>query len=168
MPSKNDIRGARVSDQTMIRDEMIEIVVRVVQTLGLPKSLGEIYGLLYASPEPLSMDMIRRELGLSVGSVSQGIRQLRGLNVVRTIYVPGDRRDYFEAETELRQLVSGFLSEILYPEVESMRARLDAIRPNLDSIEDPGGHYRGRWEKMNQWQKTAKRWLKPLTRLVRP
>jgi len=55
--------------------EVIQIFVQIAQVLGLPKSVGEIYGLLFCAMEPLNFDEIMRRLTISKGSTGQG-RQL--------------------------------------------------------------------------------------------
>ncbi|MEM6279416.1 MAG: hypothetical protein AAF733_08065, partial [Verrucomicrobiota bacterium] len=62
-----------------IEEEIIDYFVSFVQMLGLPKSVGQIYGTLFASPEPLVMDDIVERLGISKGSASQGLSLLRSL-----------------------------------------------------------------------------------------
>ena len=54
---------------SQLEAEVIEIFVRAAQLIGLPKSYGEIYGLLFLSAEPLSMDQIMRRLSISLGSI---------------------------------------------------------------------------------------------------
>ena len=115
---------------TVLETEVVDIFVRGVQVVGLPKSLGEIYGLLYASAEPLSMDSIMRKLRVSLGTASQGLKQLRGFRAVRTVYVPGQRKDFFEAETEFRKLAAGFFREEVFPQLENTGERLARIRFN--------------------------------------
>ncbi len=154
------------AEELLVRRELIDTVRRMVQTLGFPRSLGEIYGHLYVSSEPQSMEQIREQLGMSLGSVSQGLRQLKALKAVKVVYVPGDRKDYFEAEIELRRFVSGFFREVLLPQVEESRHRLEALRPTLDTVPGESEHYRNRFEKMCQWHRTALRWMGPLTRFV--
>lgn len=63
--------------------EVVEVFVGLAKVLGLPKSYGEIYGLLFASAQPLSFADIQEKLDLSKGSVSQGLRALRDLGAVR-------------------------------------------------------------------------------------
>ena len=53
--------------------------------LGLPKSIGEIYGLLYVTQEALSLDDLVSRLGISKGSTSQGLKMLRKLGAVREV-----------------------------------------------------------------------------------
>ena len=52
-----------------IQREVIALFVNGVRVLGLPKSVGEIYGLLFISPEPLALDVIVSRLEISKGSV---------------------------------------------------------------------------------------------------
>lgn len=151
-----------------VQQEMIAIVRTLAQTLGMPRSLGEIYGYLYASPEPRSMDEVRDALGLSLGSVSQGVRQLKSFKAVRGVEKVGERKEYLVAETELRRFVSGFLRESLLPEIEASARRLDALEPILQSPDCVNAeHYRHRFGKMRQWHQTARRWLRPLTLFVK-
>jgi DNA-binding transcriptional regulator GbsR (MarR family) len=107
--------------------QVIGMFVQMTQALGLPRSLGEIYGLLYASPRPLAFQEIFERLGLSKGSVSQGLRFLRGIGAVQAVAAEEDRRDYFEPVLELRSLVAGFLRERLNPELESWGVRSQAL-----------------------------------------
>jgi DNA-binding transcriptional ArsR family regulator len=63
--------------------ECIELFAEVVYALGLPKSVGQIYGLLYASPAPLSFSDIVERLDISKGSASQGLQLLRTLGAIK-------------------------------------------------------------------------------------
>lgn len=116
--------------------EVLEFFVRAAQLLGQPRSIGEIYGLLYLSPEPLSMEAIVNRLKISTGSASQGLKQLRAFRAVRTTYVPGERRDYFVAEEELRKVFTGFVQEEIEPHLDSGRERLARMETLLAGIED--------------------------------
>jgi DNA-binding transcriptional regulator GbsR (MarR family) len=46
----------------LLQRQVIEYFVDGVRVLGLPRSLGEIYGLLFISPAPLSLDDLVRML----------------------------------------------------------------------------------------------------------
>ena len=54
----------------------------IVQLFGIPKSVGQIYGLLYASPKPLGFTAIVERLEISKGSASQGLQLLRSLGAI--------------------------------------------------------------------------------------
>ena len=116
------------------RIAMIDLFVRAAQLIGLPKSIGQIYGYLYSAVSPSTMDQIIGELGISKGSASQGLKFLHQLGAVKTQFVIGDRRDHFVAEVKLKKLISGFLREKLIPGLEEGKDGMlfirDLIRKN--------------------------------------
>ena len=57
--------------------EAIDLFISFVRLLGMPKSVGEIYGLLFASAEPLALDALMQRLYMSKGAASQGLKVLR-------------------------------------------------------------------------------------------
>ncbi len=108
--------------------EVISIFVQMAQVVGLSRSLGEIYGLLFATPQPLAFQEIADRLELSKGSVSQGLKFLRTIGAIKPVEVSGDRREFFEPVVELRALVSGFLKERLNPQLEEWGKRAKALK----------------------------------------
>ena len=56
--------------------EAIEMFINFLKIIGLQKSIGEIYGLLFVSSKPLSMDDIVNRLDISLGAASQGLKLL--------------------------------------------------------------------------------------------
>ncbi|WP_160300823.1 GbsR/MarR family transcriptional regulator [Kiritimatiella glycovorans] len=108
--------------------EVIELFVRMAGMLNLPRSVGELYGLLFISPEPLCIDDLMARLNISKGSVSQGLRILRSFRAVKPVYLPGSRRDYYVAEDQLRRIAAGFVDEELQPHLESGEQRLKRMR----------------------------------------
>ena len=74
----------------------IDVFVRAASLIGLPRSIGEIYGLLFCTPKALSFDELVERLQISKGSVSQALKVLRQLGAVKLYYVPGSRRDHYQ------------------------------------------------------------------------
>lgn len=126
-PSQTELQCESRPLASSLEVNAIELFVRIAQLFGVSKSIGEIYGLLFVSPEPVSLTDVRMKLRLSSGSTSQGLRLLRQVGAVRTTYVAGDRRDYFVAETGLRTIAAGFLRERLAPLLADQDARLEHL-----------------------------------------
>ena len=62
---------------------------------GLNRTLGQMCGLLYVSPEPLNADQIAAELNISRSNVSMGLKELKVWRLVQPATVAGDRREYW-------------------------------------------------------------------------
>lgn len=100
--------------------ECSQLFGAVVDVWGVPHSVGQIYGVLFASPEPLCFSDIVMRLKISKGSASQGIHSLLALRAVKMVSSDrmaglGSTRDYYEPELALRKLVSGVLRERIAP-----------------------------------------------------
>ena len=148
--------------------ESIDYFVRFMSMLGMPRSVGEIYGLLYFSPDPLSMDVIASRLGISIGSASQGLRTLRSLKAVKVTYVLGDRRDYYVAEAEFRHLLSTFIKEEIMPHLESGKERIERMEEILGEQQNEEAAFcRLRIEKLKRLQKASSRLLPTLAGLLK-
>lgn len=111
-----------------VETQVIQFFVDGVKVLGLPRSIGEIYGLLFISPEPLALDDLVARLGISKGSASQGLRALRELGAVREIEVENSRRVHFQADMELKRLVGGFIREQVRPHLESGTSKVRQLQ----------------------------------------
>ena len=69
MNLKADVESTGAS-VTELESKVIEVFVNAAKVVGLPRSLGEIYGLLYISAESMSMEQIVQKLNISIGSAS--------------------------------------------------------------------------------------------------
>jgi HTH-type transcriptional regulator, glycine betaine synthesis regulator len=135
-PTPNDGAEASPNTLTELEVEAIEMFINFLKLIGLPKSVGEIYGLLFVSPRPLAMDEIVSRLGLSLGAASQGLKLLRSLGAAKAVYFPGARRDHFTADLELSKFATVFIKEELRPRIERALERihhLESLVPQLPS-----------------------------------
>jgi DNA-binding transcriptional regulator GbsR (MarR family) len=145
--------GAALSD---LEKEVVEIFVRIAGVLSLPRSVGELYGILFISPKPLCIDDLMQKLNISKGSTSQGLKILRSFGAVSPVYVAGDRRDFFTAEAELRRIVVGFAKEQIFPYLESGKDRMARVKSLLaEELPEQQEFIAERIERLQGWQKRA-------------
>lgn len=138
----------------------------VLHVLGMPKSVGAIYGLLFASPEPLCFTQITERLGASKGSVSQGLTFLRHGGAVKVVEIADDRREFFEPELALRQLAGGFLQGRVKPLATETRAALGRLRQQAAASDKVHAKFRsGRIKQLETWNRQLARVL-PLVQLT--
>ncbi len=157
-----------LSAREEIEREVVDVFVRAARLVGLPPSLGEIFGLLYVSPEPLTMEQVRLRLDISLGSASQGLRQLRAFRAVRVQNVPGERKDHYVAEPSFRRLVSGFIEEEIRPHLESGEARLANMRSLLEKVSTEDEPFlRRKVDQLEKLHKTGDRVLPMLVGLIK-
>ena len=133
--------------------ESVALFIHVFGALSLPRSIGEIYGLLFSTPEPLSLDDVQLRLQLSRGSASEGLRWLRSLGAVNQVYLAGIRKEHFTAETSLRKLASGYLRDRIDPHLENGPSRLSILESSIDPISATAHFEKSRLGQIAGWYK---------------
>ena len=149
----------------------MELFTEVVQVFGVPKSVGQIYGLLFSSPEPLSFSDIVERLEISKGSASQGLQLLRSLGAINIAEnsmvssgVEASRRDYYEPELSLRRLVSAVLQERVTPLAATGTERLMRLR----GLAEGNDFHLDRIKQLETWRRRLKTILPVLGMLLGP
>ncbi|MBC8205683.1 MAG: ArsR family transcriptional regulator [Kiritimatiellales bacterium] len=138
-----------------LEQEVIDVFVRMAGVLNLQRSVGELYGLLFISPEPLCINDCMNKLNISKGSTSQGLKILRSFGAVKPVYIPGDRRDFFEAESALRKIVTGFVNEQVRPHLENGKERMARLESLAAASSDEQEFFLERIKRLRSWQKHA-------------
>jgi DNA-binding transcriptional regulator GbsR (MarR family) len=164
--SSDEIRD----DLDPLERQVVGFFVDGVKVLGLPRSIGEIYGLLFISQGPLSIDDLVRRLGISKGSASQGLRMLKKLGAVRESDANGngERRTYYEPAVELKRLVGGFIREQVRPHLDSGKTKIRRLAASAEAIEDPVHRQFliDRVDRLDQWMRSSGRVLPILQKLL--
>lgn len=146
--------------------EMIALFVRGAAVLSLPRSVAQIYGLLFTTQDPLSIDDISVRLGISRGSAFEGLRWLRELGAVESVFLPGVRKEHFQAEYQLRKLATGFLRNQIQPHVENGTEHLQRLQGLIDPSSPDVAFHRDRLEQVAGWHRFLNKALPVLKALA--
>jgi DNA-binding transcriptional regulator GbsR (MarR family) len=102
---------------------------------GVNRSVSQIHALLYASERPLTAEEIADTLSIARSNVSTSLRELQSWEIVRSVAVMGDRRTFYEAETDLwvvvARIAAGRKTRELDPAAAALRQCLNAARGDL-------------------------------------
>jgi DNA-binding transcriptional regulator GbsR (MarR family) len=107
------------------RDALIQALGRQSAFWGLGKTAGEMYAVLYLSAAPLSLEEVARRLRVTKGNISVAVRQLEHLGLVRRSRQKGDRRVFFEAETDFWKITHSVLGLRHKPEFDQSFALVE-------------------------------------------
>ena len=160
--------GESTTQLNCFEASVVEFFCDGVRLLGLPRSIGEIYGLLFVSEAPLSLDDLVSKLGISKGSASQGLKMLRELGAVKDAQGEIPRRSYFEPDIELKRLVGGFIKEQVRPHLASGEDKLDHLKTMLEELPsgDSRSFYQSRLERLGRWSSKARLVLPLLQKIL--
>lgn len=74
------------------QDLMVSAIAQSMVVYGVTPSVGRIYGVLYFSDEPLTLDQITEQVAMSKASVSNGIRELIDTEMVTKVWKKANER----------------------------------------------------------------------------
>ena len=104
--------------------EVADTIGRLMEFWGFKRPMGRMWTLLYLSPAPLGAAELGEQLKMSAGAVSMTLNELLKWGAVKKSWRPGERRDFYEAETSIGKLVQRVLRE---RELELVRQFAEAL-----------------------------------------
>jgi len=107
---------------------MADAIGGLIEFWGFGRHMGRVWALLYFSREPLPASELRTRLGLSAGTISMTMKELLAWGVVHKTHRPGQRRDYYEPETDIWKMVSRVFRE---RELARIEVAIDAFETAL-------------------------------------
>lgn len=137
---------------TALEQGIIALFADGVKVIGLTKSVGEIYGLLFSRDAALSLDDLVSLLDVSKGTASQGLKMLRTLGAIKEVQTADSRKTYYQADIELKSLVGGFIREEVRPHMKSAELKIGALR---ELVDDSDAFALDRIERLDKWRRKA-------------
>ncbi|MCB8942637.1 MAG: hypothetical protein H6658_02560 [Ardenticatenaceae bacterium] len=123
------------NDLQTARENFIQGMSRISSFWGFPRAMGAIYGAIYLSPEPVTLDELVTLANVSKGAVSTNVRLLERLGMVHRQLKIGDRKDYYVAEADFWKIVRGVLRE---REKSEFALALDTVSESLVMVQGEG------------------------------
>ncbi|MFA6078145.1 MAG: hypothetical protein WC779_00140 [Candidatus Omnitrophota bacterium] len=113
----------------LAQDKFLESIGKLSDSFGLNRFIAQLYAILYLSNKRLSLDEIVEKLKVSKGNVSINIRELENWGAVRSVWVKGSRKDYYEANLDVKGVI---LKKIR----SGMQKRIGEISNMVDSFKE--------------------------------
>ena len=122
-------------DLIKARENFVQGMSRISNFWGFPRAMGAIYGAIYLSPAPLSLDEIVEQVNVTKGAVSTHVRTLERLGMVHKQIRLGDRKDYYEAEADFWKIIKGVLRE---REQNEFDLAINTVGESLEMVKEGG------------------------------
>lgn len=150
------LRGSRDAAVVVFEAEVVSFFCDAADLLGVPKSVAAIYGVCFASAEPLSFVDLNERLDISMGSISQGVRVLRDVGALKVVG-SHDRREYFAPDLELRKLAARFIEQRLEKQLKAGKNRLQTMKTSIPAgPPDSARELKARLKNLENWHDKGK------------
>lgn len=108
----------------------------IIEHWGFRKVLGRVWTVLFIAGGPLPAATIGERLQMSAGAVSMALTELQRWGVVKRVWRPGERKEFFEAETDFWKMISKVFDERERLLADSVRERLERASTILQALPD--------------------------------
>ncbi len=147
-----------------VNESMLEGLGQLADYFGYNKVMGKMYGALLLSPRAMSLDDMMEHLDVSKASVSMNMRMLENLGIVREVWVRGDRKKYYEAESDFWKILTNVLGsremrdvnqalEVIEANIADLREAVPAMTANEQRL---AAHYTAQIDQMGDFFRFAK------------
>lgn len=131
---------------TLVEPAMLMPWVRLADQLGMSRSLGQLYGLLFLANKPLSAQDCVDALGISRSSAGQGLKALKELGAIQSEFAFGDRCERFSIEPDLGVVLSKVIEGRLVPAFARFFTEMQAVSSKSPNIQTD------RFLKLERWK----------------
>ena len=135
---------------------------------GVNRSVAQIHALLFVSDAPMTAEDIAVRLGIARSNVSNSLKELTGWTLIRRVQVLGDRRDYFEAEADMFEMVRRIAIGRKSREIDPTLVVLRACVGDAGAGSGVSAGARKRLNEMLQFMETIDKSFEELMRLPPP
>ena len=151
----------------MAQDKFMESIGKLAESFGLNKFMAQLYALLYLSDRPLSLDELVERLKASKGNISLNIRELESWGAVKSVWVKGSRKDYYEADFDIKRVFINKLRSSLSKRISQVSGMVEEFKGIVESANGElteeekkiAKHYKERLKKIEEMKDLASKAL---------
>jgi DNA-binding transcriptional regulator GbsR (MarR family) len=134
---------------------------------GVNRSVSQIHALLYLSDQPLTAEDIADKLGMARSNVSNSLKELMSWSLIRRAPQLRDRRDHFEAEGDIWEIVTRIAVQRKAREIDPILATLQTCLDEAERDARVTPVVKERIGGMLEFTNAANRWFDQMIALPR-
>lgn len=134
---------------------------------GVNRSVSQIHALLYLSSKPLTAEEIADTLGIARSNVSNSLKELLSWNLIRRVPIRADRRDHYEAETDIWEIVTRIAIGRKAREIDPVLAVLKSCAEQAANDKNVTPEARARLAEMLEFTTAIDRWFQQMLAVPR-
>jgi DNA-binding transcriptional regulator GbsR (MarR family) len=122
------------------------------------RSVSQIHALLYLAETPMTAEDVAEVLGLARSNVSNSIKELLAWNLIRRVPLRNDRRDHFEAETDVWEIAARIAAGRKAREIDPAITALNTCLVKAEGDPQVSPVVRKRLKAMHDFTLSVDRW----------
>ena len=135
---------------------------------GVNRTIAQIHALLYLSPAALPAEDIARVLSVARSNVSTSLRELHSYGLIKVTHRLGDRRDHFEALTDVWELFAVILDQRKRREIDPTLAVLRQCAEDAENDAETDTQTKARIHDMLGFVEQTTTWYEQMRKVPKP
>ncbi|MFB4214022.1 GbsR/MarR family transcriptional regulator [Shouchella sp. JSM 1781072] len=123
-----------------IREKFIHELSTNLHLYGMNESTGRLYGALLFEEQPLTLDQMSEQLGMSKTSMSTSIRQLTEAHMARKVWQKGVRKDLYSSEDDWYSSFIAIFTKQWRTAIDRNRKASDEMKEELLAMQENAPH----------------------------
>ena len=135
---------------------------------GVNRSVAQIHALLMTADRPMTAEDIAGVLEMARSNVSNSLKELQNWTLIRRVPIRGDRRDHYEAETDVWEVASRIAAGRKAKEIDPALVTLRACVAEAEGDPTVSPTALKRLKELLEFTETVDRWYGQITTVARP
>lgn len=135
---------------------------------GVNRTIAQIHALLYLAPDALPAEDIARVLSVARSNVSTSLRELHSYGLIKVTHRLGDRRDHFEALTDVWELFAVILDQRKRREIDPTLAVLRQCADDAEADAQTDEQTKARIQDMLAFVERTTTWYEQMRQVPKP
>lgn len=135
---------------------------------GVNRTIAQIHALLYLAANPLPAEEIAKVLSVARSNVSTSLRELHSYGLIKVTHKLGDRRDHFEALTDVWELFAVILDQRKRREIDPTLVVLRQCADEAGKDAETDELTKERINEMLSFVEMTTRWYEDMRQIPKP
>ncbi len=118
-----------------VRTQFIEKITDNMNAFGASTSVGRVLGIIYMNREPMTLDDLSAETGMSKTRMSQVVREMIDMNIAERVFKKGVRKDLYTVEEDYYQTFISLFTSTWQKAISRSRHFEQRLNNKLDELQ---------------------------------
>ncbi|MCA0970652.1 GbsR/MarR family transcriptional regulator [Halobacillus litoralis] len=148
---------------------VVNSIAETMDLYGITPSTGKLFARMYFKQEPMTLDDMKDDLGMSKPSMSIAVRNLQEVSIVHKVWQKGSRKDSYMAEKDFFKYFSRFFgnkwereAKLNLSAIEYAEKILEQVMEDEEADEETIERAKTNYEQLEDYRKYC-RWLERLS-----
>ena len=119
-----------------IKKQFIDKIADNMSSFGVSTSVGRVLGIIYMQGEPMTLDELSEETGMSKTRMSQVVREMIDLNIAERVFRKGVRKDLYQVEQDYYQTFTSLFTATWQKAVHKSRHFESRLQDKMEQVQE--------------------------------